>query len=660
MQDYLFAQGKKFYDAHQPSEAVRVFEKILPDSFYGPVAHILLARSYRNLEQHDRAEAVLKEFLKKNPESPYCDLARSALVDALTAQGKGEALTTLNSMIQAARDTEKPELILAAANLKKRLNEYGDAAANYRKLYLDYPASVPGLKAADELARLAFLGKIPPPVFSEAEQLARAQLLFNNGRFDLASQTYKELLKKNPEDKAIALKMARSLYKDRRNRESINLLKELLQGKLSEKDRMEALYVLSLAYWRIDREKEFETVCREIIDKGPPRLRRKALFNLGAHHMEKQRFNEAEGYFVKLNKSGPDSSVRVDALWRVAWIKYHRKEYAKAATAFRDARTASPGGRIHNAAKYWQARSLERSGRTSEAESLLKDIAQNSPFDYYGIEAARLLKSMGSQFKPSPTARNSLPDLNLSSEHLSSSLVSTATKLMEKGLPEFAVLNLAALPSSMKSLPAIAFLRARAAYAAGQYRAAHDILCGQFGSLAENPPANATKEFVEIAFPRVYRKEIDQTAGKHAVDPYLVWAVIRQESRYDESAVSPAGALGLMQITPDAAGQLARKGKVTATTIAKLADPKENLALGIRILSKNLQSFKGKIVPAIASYNADIGKVREWVRRNGKMKQDEFIESIPYLETRLYVKKVLAGYQAYSLLHRNKDLAGYW
>jgi soluble lytic murein transglycosylase len=157
----------------------------------------------------------------------------------------------------------------------------------------------------------------------------------------------------------------------------------------------------------------------------------------------------------------------------------------------------------------------------------------------------------------------------------------------------------------------------------------------------------------------VHFSEAVRTAEKHRVDPHLVWAIIRQESRYDASVVSPAGAMGLMQVTPAAAG-LSKKGKIPAAAIAEILEPKTNLAHGTRILAKNLEVFKGKIIPAVASYNADIRKVRDWIRQNGKMKQDEFIENMPYLETRIYVKKVLAGYSAYSLLHRKGDLAGLW
>src|SRR4030042_3223018 len=115
-----------------------------------------------------------------------------------------------------------------------------------------------------------------------------------------------------------------------------------------------------------------------------------------------------------------------------------------------------------------------------------------------------------------------------------------------------------------------------------------------------------------------------------------------------------------MQITPGAAGLSRSHGKIPTKAIAEILDSKQNVALGIRILSKNLASFKGKIIPAVAAYNADIRKVRDWLNKNGKLKDNEFIENMPYLETRIYVKKVLAGYRAYSRLYGKKEFAELW
>ena len=659
VQDYLFAEGKKHYDAGEVQQAEQAWSHIFPDPVYGPPVYLLLARGYRKARHPDKAEELLKEFLKGHSSGVYQDAAREELVQLLCERGKPEASAMLQSMISRASDTKKPGFLLLLAQLDKRLGDHAKAAIPYRTLFLNYPASVEGLKAAEDLAWMVFHGKIPRQEFSENEQLARAEKLFNKGRFDLAADAYQALLKIKPADPGLLLKLARCRFKDRQNQKAIDLLKELLKGQAADKQRMEAQYILSLVYWRLDREKDFEFCSAKVLEKGSDKLKRKALFNLGAYNLEKGKLAQAETYFNRLAKMGLDTSMKVDVKWKTAWVKYWNKQYKEAAEAFREARAFSPGGKIEPASKYWQARSLERAGLSNDAQALLKEIATAFPLDYYGIEAARLLKNQKIHVNNKKAAQ-AFPSTQLTLAESSNELVSAANKLMEQKLYEFALLNLDALPKTTRPSPAIAFLRAKAAYSAEKYRIAQEILTAAFGPFMANPPEDAPKDFVEMAFPRVHFSEATRTAEKLSVDPHLVWAIIRQESRYDASVVSPAGAMGLMQVTPAAAGLSRKRGKIPAGAIAEILEPKTNLTHGIRILAKNLESFRGKVVPAVASYNADIRKVRDWIRRNGKMKQDEFIENIPYLETRIYVKKVLAGYFAYSLLHRKKDLAGLW
>jgi soluble lytic murein transglycosylase len=112
-----------------------------------------------------------------------------------------------------------------------------------------------------------------------------------------------------------------------------------------------------------------------------------------------------------------------------------------------------------------------------------------------------------------------------------------------------------------------------------------------------------------------------------------------------------------MQVTPKTALIISNRNDPNKEIVEELLDPRKNLSVGIQVLSQNLKEFKGSIVPAIAAYNADINKVRQWVGRNGRMRQDEFIENIPFAETRLYVKKVLANFEAYKKIYAPKDLA---
>ncbi len=173
-------------------------------------------------------------------------------------------------LIAKAPEKDKPGLILRIAELEKRLGNYSAAAAHYRNVFLNYPASVEGLKAGDDLAWMVFHSKIPKPAYSESEQLGRAGRLYARGRFDLAADAYEALLKTKPSDKGLMLKLARSRYKDRQNQKAIALLKEVLKGDVNEHDKLEALYLQSLVYWRLDRDKEFELCCKEIIEKGHP------------------------------------------------------------------------------------------------------------------------------------------------------------------------------------------------------------------------------------------------------------------------------------------------------------------------------------------------------------------------------------------------------
>lgn len=652
-------EGKKLSDSGQYARAIRMWERALGDELLGPVACILSARAYRSLGDAPREEALLQEFLKKHPDSPYRRIAQDALVDALSAQGKPETRSVLQEVSRIAPREEQPALTLRMARVERNLGNHSAAADLYRRLMLSHPATVEGLAASEELTKLVFLGKADAPKFSNQEQLSRADALFKAGRFDLAVDIYRTLLKKSAADIPLSLKVARCLYRDRRNREAVQHLKKLLDAKLSDKERMEASHLLSLLYWRLDMARDFEEISQRLIEKGSPEMKRKALFNLAAFHLERHKLDQAESFFKRFLKAGPDRSGRVNAMWKIAWIRYARKQYSNAAADFRAAGNESSNGKLLIPSKYWQARSLMLCDRMKDAQPILAEIVRVRPFDYYGLEAARLLKTMGAA-PEKPSAEKPFPNLKLADQQRSLKYVAAGEKLMELGFHEFALVNLEALPGTVKCAPPVAFLRAKAAHGARQYRRAREVLAADFAGFLESPPATAPKEFIEIAFPRVHTNHTLRNASKHAVDPYLVWAVIRQESLYDESAVSPAGALGLMQVTPAASGLVKSNQRASAAVIAKIMDPEQNISFGVGILAKNLRSFKGDLVPAIASYNADIRKVKDWVRRNGKMQQDEFIESIPYLETRLYVKKVLAGYRAYAYFHKKKDLAGYW
>lgn len=657
----VFVTGKKTLDEGKVNKAEGSWKPIMGDNLYGPVAYLLLARGFARERNFSKSESLVRDFLKLYPSSPYREASIEELTEYVYQQGKPEASRLLMDALPNASEGRKPTILLQLGDLEARSGALPKAETYYRKLYLTYPASPEGLQAKERISRLVFEKKLQKPRFTESELLSRATRLIAGGRHDLAADVYHNIAVEKPSDSSLMIKYARSLYKDRKNNEAVKVLTELVASPLPEDKRLEALYILSLLYWRMDKDADFEACCSKILDnKAAANYKRRVLANLAAFNYEKGRLSRADSYYKRLLAEAVDPSMKAKIKWRIAWIKYRTRQYNEAADVFRELRQISNDQQIARASKYWEARSTTLAGKFDNAIPLYKSLAENSPFDYYGSQAQKILLSAKQPFAENLHAvRKPFPDLSINSSQKSNKLVANALELVDLGLPEFALLNLEAVPKSLRSAPSILLLMARAAHDAGYYALSHEIVIYGFSEFVDNPPDNAPREFIELAFPRVHFTETAENAARGGVNPYLVWAIVRQESRYDAFAVSPAGALGLMQVTPRTALVITKKNDDSNDAIVQeLMDPKKNLSVGIQVLAQNIRQFKGNIVPAVAAYNADINKVRQWIVRNGRMRQDEFIENIPFAETRLYVKKVLANFAAYSKLYARKDLAG--
>lgn len=656
-----FDEGKVHYDSEDMDRALPAWKSISADDLYGPVVYLLTASKYMHLKKYSMAETSVREFFKVFPSTPYREMAMSILIESQVEQGKKDVARIIQLELEKASDYERPGFILKLANLEIHSGNHPAAEKRLRKLIVDYPATFEGLRASEQMSQLAITNSAYRSGLTESEEQTRANKLFLAGKFDLAAESYEKLLRKKPDDNATKFKLARSLYKGRNNQQAIDLLRKYLGSKLTAEEQTEAYYLLSLIFWRLDRDSDFEASCQKVLEKASPKFRKRVLANLAAHHFEKGRLSKAEGFYNKLLAETQDSVVKADIKWKLAWIKYRNKQFRDAASLFAETRKLSANGKLVIPSKYWEARSLSEAGSNEAAQTLYRQLFPSQKIDYYSIQAAKALGSQDIHLKQASAARSGWPDSGLTQAQANVKEVRAALKLLDKDLPEFALANLRALPKSARETPAIALLIAKAAHNSRLYGLAHDILFLQFGSLVDEPPESAPAEFMNLAYPKAHYPHTTSQAALHSVDPYLVWSIMRQESRYDSSAISPAGAIGLMQVTPATAQQLpSAKPMDNSSIVSDLLEPKRNISTGVEILAKNLRSFGGSLVPAIASYNADPKKVRDWIKRNGKMKQDEFIENIPFLETRLYVKKVLANLAIYKKIHARKDMAERW
>ena len=655
-----FERGKHFLDQNRLKEAESAWGALSRDETYGPIAFILLARAYRDANNLDKCESLYQEGVKRFPKSVYASLAKSEMVETMAQQGKPDAIPMLTELLLKADSKSKPGLLLCLAQLQLRLGHTGESLEHFKKFYIQFPATIEGLRAAEVIDSLVRDGRIKAQNYTHLELTERARRLYQAGRFDLAAQVYEAMLREQPTNVSLRIKLATCNYKDRKNAQAINLLQEVLKSNPPLSIRWEAQYLLSRLYWRLDRDKDFQSAARELIKSGNERFKKIGLFNMGSFNFEKKRFEAARAHFNQLKRMGTDTNTLFQVNWKLAWISYLTGDFASSAQQFHKLKSNTASLDLQNACLYWQGRSMLQSSNEREAVRLFQEICKRAPMSYYGYESESILKKLKIAFKPAQTDIQRFPDTTMTPQLLSNPTVQQALALQEMKLHEFAIISLNALPARLKCEPPIALLRGRSFYLLRQYAKSRNALTCAFGRFMEHPPKDAPKEFIEMAFPRVHYQETLRQANKYSLDPNLVWSIIRQESLYDHTAVSPAGAVGLMQVMPKASGLTNASGKPSPGALERLTDPHKNIALGIMILKQNLTKFRGNVVPAVASYNADIRKVKTWVRDNGRLKSDEFVEMIPYQETRLYVKRVLAGYKTYRILHSRQHLAEIW
>jgi soluble lytic murein transglycosylase len=170
-------------------------------------------------------------------------------------------------------------------------------------------------------------------------------------------------------------------------------------------------------------------------------------------------------------------------------------------------------------------------------------------------------------------------------------------------------------------------------------------------SFFTQPMSQVPEVYWHLLFPQPYWTELVADSGSNGLDPYLVASLIRQESEFNAGAISPMSAYGLMQLLPSVGKAIAKKHGMKRFTTPQLLDPSVNLELGTVNLKQVLDRFGGQVEYALAAYNAGDTPVRLWLASNDYKDVPEFVESIPYTETREYVQAILRNRDMYRALY---------
>jgi soluble lytic murein transglycosylase len=380
-----------------------------------------------------------------------------------------------------------------------------------------------------------------------------------------------------------------------------------------------------------------------------------ALFGAGNFYwVSLDRARAAEYYRLSLGIS-PDGKNASSAEWRLAWIAYLDRK-PEAADMLESYVRRFPLSSYVQDALYWLGRSYERSGNTDYARNFYVAAANRFPLTYFGAKAAE-------RVRPEPVGIGDAP-VNPADMLLT---IPAAPPLPALDQPAAAVAAAEERQARAQALSDIAFdssaeLEYRAAYAttrapkflidaagaaiaAGHYGAGMAAVRQAIPQLEARRIADIPNSAWRAAFPLPYELNLRNEAARNQLDPMLVAGLIRQESAFESKALSHAGAIGLMQVEPTTALKMARQLKVRYAR-ARLTDPGYNLQLGSRYLANLIESF-GTPEAALAAYNAGEDHVMEWTTGQNYLETAEFVESIPFTETREYVQIVIRNAEVY-------------
>lgn len=438
---------------------------------------------------------------------------------------------------------------------------------------------------------------------------------FVDGRKEITAEI--ESLQSAEQSNERDYKLAVDYFKLRNYSKAASMFEGLL---VDNKYRLSALDYLATAQFRQDKRAEAietsELVIKEY--KQSKELAKKAYLRIASIYLDENNYGEARKAYEHLRKMFPQYK-KGDVQWNIAWCAYKMGDLKSAAKQFQ-ALVRVGGGDWRGRATYWQARALDEMGDKEKAAELFHQNVTKNPKSYYGMMSANKL-DVEPDF--------SEVELKLTDDPKTSDMLETAIVLDKLGISELVAKELDRITTGKKR-------------------------CNDRQKIFELALKNDAWSVIYRlgkSFPRAYPTVIGKLAKQNHIEPEFIWAILREESTFRQDVVSPAGAIGLMQIMPATGERMAKqkKGKFKAEDLF-LA--KQNIELGVRYLRFLLDHYKYNLYLTAAAYNAGEEAVDRWLGDVSKEPDniENFVEEIPYKETQDYVRKVMKSYWTYKKL----------
>ena len=610
-----------------------------------------LGLAYQQTGRPAEAIATLANFSSTYPESLLIRDAHLTCANALLAEGRAPDAVAL---LEKDRLPTQSDIELVLGRSYAAAGQRDKAVQTLRNLYYTMPASAEADTARIELRKLDDTATLPPAGLGLRR--TRADLLLKAKRYPEAADEYKLFLGDVSREDRIPfiLAMSDALHRAGRNREA-KLALSPLAGSGGEVNAQRIFLQAQIA-WSSNENDVFYRSVEELRQSSPtsPWLEQ-ALFTAANLRLVHHEFDAARETFRDLQQRFPSGAHASPAHWKVAWLTFRAGRRADAETLMEQQVVLYPTGQEVSAALYWRGRLAEDDNDPGLARTCYEKLSARYLNFYYADLARQRLIKITAADPPQPAWMAAIPPLDASSRVTPTEApaddvrVQKARLLGNGALLDFAVRELLAANPNGESW---GFAEAAQIYQQNnRYDRAMQLLKRTAPGYFSLTMADLPRPYWEALFPKAYWLDLNKYSVANQLDPYLVASLIRQESEFNPAVISHANAVGLTQLLPKTGKLVARELKLRKYSPPQLYTPAVNLQLGTRYFRGMVDKFGGKFEYALAAYNAGSERVEEWSALGPYRDTPEFVESIPFTETREYVQAILRNANMYRQLY---------
>jgi soluble lytic murein transglycosylase len=596
------------------------------------------------LKQLPEARKTFDALIARKPQGAIVAAAMMAQAEAAETSGDARGAMDVYRRLAAEKHTVNEDVLSRLGRTALAAGDRKAAADAYLRVYYEFALTDAATAAGSHLADLQ--DQIVRTGY--AADLGRAQMFFGARRYAEARTAFQEVQKlASGDDRELAdLRVAQCDFHLKRYEAARDALRPYLEN---ASRKAEARYFHLSAVRELGRHDDYVDATRSLVtDFASDYWAEEALNSLGTHYILTNQDEAAAATFAELYEKFPTGTRAERAAWKSGWWSYRKGEFAKTIETFESAAASFPRSDYRPSFLYWSARAHSRLGAREQAASRYRLVFDDYGNSYYGRLARRHMPRNAS---PAPESDHPVAAARQSVGSASPPPTSARIRLLlANGLYDDALSELRYAQRTWGTSAPIEATIAWAYHQKGELRRAITLMRRAYPQSLTSGGHELPVEIRQVLFPLVYWDLIRKHAQVYELDPYIIAALIGQESTFDPDARSVANAWGLMQILPATGRRLATGLRIRNFTTRSLTNPETNIRLGTLYFGRLVRQFGGTYY-ALASYNAGENRVVRWKAERPDMDEDEFVDDIPFPETQNYVKRILGTAEDYRMLY---------